>query len=302
LTLRFVYHYPETTGTEGDMLDPGRIQEVAARVESAGLDGLALTEHPVPGARWLDAGGHQSLDPFVALGAAAAATSRIRLLTHLSVAPYRNPFLLAKAAATVDKISDGRMILGLGAGYHRTEFRALGVDMEERNALFDETLDVLPLHWAGEPFSYQGRHFEAREVIARPRPVQVPIPIWIGGNSKASRRRVVEKAQGWMPMLGPPSLSATARTAQIGSLEELAPLVAELHEAATTAGRTEPIDVLCSYRGPSMAAPANEPDRHREAFEQIEKMGIKWVLLSSNTRSAPATFEWLAEFGETYLA
>jgi probable F420-dependent oxidoreductase len=223
---------------------------MAARVESAGLDGLALTEHPVPGARWLAAGGHQSLDPFVALGAAAAATSRIRLLTHLSVAPYRNPFLLAKTAATVDKISDGRMILGLGSGYHRTEFRALGVDMDERNALFDEILEALPLHWAGEPFSYQGRHFEARDVIARPRPVQAPIPIWIGGNSKLSRRRVVEKAQGWMPMLGSAELSTTARTPRIGSLEDLAPLVAELKEDVRAAGRTDPIDVLCMYRGP----------------------------------------------------
>jgi probable F420-dependent oxidoreductase len=218
------------------------------------------------------------------------------------VAPYRNPFLLAKAAATVDKISDGRMILGLGAGYHKTEFRALGVDMDERNALFDEALDVLPLHWAGEPFSYQGRHFEAREVIARPRPVQVPIPIWIGGNSKLSRQRVVEKAQGWMPMLGPPQLSVTARTAPIGSLEELTPLVAELRDAAAQAGRTDPIDVLCAYRGPSLALPASDPDRHREAFAQIEKLGANWVLVSSDTRSAPATFDWLAAFGETYLA
>jgi probable F420-dependent oxidoreductase len=222
-------------------------------------------------------------------------------LTHLSVAPYRNPFLLAKAAATVDKISNGRMILGLGAGYHKTEFRALGVDMDERNALFDEALDVLPLHWAGEPFSYKGIHFEAWEVIARPRPVQVPIPIWIGGNSKLSRRRVLEKAQGWMPMLGPPELSTTARTVQIGSLEELTPLVAELKEAAAAAGRAEPIDVLCMYRGPSLASPAKDPDGHREAFEQIEKVGINWVLVSSDTRSAPATFDWLEAFGETYL-
>ena len=71
----------------------------------------------------------------------------MRLLTYLAVAPYRNPFLLAKAAATVDKLSGGRFILGLGAGYHKTEFFALGVDFEERNALFDEALEVLPLHW-----------------------------------------------------------------------------------------------------------------------------------------------------------
>ena len=83
-------------------------------------------------------------------------TSRIRLLTYLAVVPYRNPFLLAKAAATVDKLSGGRFVLGVGTGYLKTEFRALGVDIEERNALFDEALDALPLHWKGETFDYQG--------------------------------------------------------------------------------------------------------------------------------------------------
>src|SRR5580658_2605463 len=149
MSLRFVYHYPETVGTDADMPDSGPIDRVAATAERAGFDAFALTEHPVPGARWLAHGGHQSLDPLVALAFAAAATSRIRLLTHLVVAPYRNPFLLAKSAASLDKLSGGRFILGLGAGYHKTEFYALGVDMEERNALFDEALDVLPLHWSG---------------------------------------------------------------------------------------------------------------------------------------------------------
>ena len=157
-------------------------------VEQAGFDAFALTEHPIPGANWLAHGGHQTLDPFVGLAFAAAVTERIRLLTHLSVVPYRNPFLLAKSAATLDRCSKGRFILGIGTGYHKTEFFALGVDFEERNALFDEALDVLPRAWSGEPFDAEGLHFTAKGVIQRPRPAQNPIPIWIGGNSKLSRR------------------------------------------------------------------------------------------------------------------
>src|SRR3954452_5015805 len=157
--MRFVYHYPDTVGPDGHMLAPGPLPDVAARAEAVGFHGFSLTEHPVPGARWLEHGGHQSLDPLIALAAIAAATQRIRLVTHLVVAGYRNPFVLAKAAATVDIVSGGRLTLGLGAGYHKTEFHALGVDFDERNELFDEVLDVLPLHWSGEPFSYQGRHF-----------------------------------------------------------------------------------------------------------------------------------------------
>ncbi len=300
--MRFIYHYPETNGTESDMLEVGPLDEVAVAAEKAGFDGLSLTEHPAPSAKWLAAGGHQSLDPFVALAFVAAATERLRLLTHLSVAPYRNPFLLAKAAATVDKLSDGRFILGLGAGYQKSEFYALGVDMEERNALFDEVLDVLPLHWKGEPFSYQGRHFEARNVIARPLPAQNPIPIWIGGNSKLSRRRVAERAQGWMPMMGPPELSRTARTVAITSVSQLAGMIDEVRDAAAAAGRTDAIDILYSYQGFSSEAPATEADRHREGLAELEKIGVTSVIVSSRTREPAATFGFLEAFGSTYLS
>ena len=116
--MKFVFNYPETSGLESDLLDSGEISDVAVAVEAAGFDAFALTEHPIPGANWLAHGGHQTLDPFVGLAFAAAVTERIQLLTHLSVAPYRNPFMLAKTAATLDRCSNGRFILGLGAGYH----------------------------------------------------------------------------------------------------------------------------------------------------------------------------------------
>jgi alkanesulfonate monooxygenase SsuD/methylene tetrahydromethanopterin reductase-like flavin-dependent oxidoreductase (luciferase family) len=105
--MKFVFHYPETNGTEGDLLDSGPLDEIARGAERVGFDALSLTEHPVPGAKWLESGGHQSLDPFVALGFVAAATERLLLLPHLALAPYRNPFLLAKAAATLDKLPAG---------------------------------------------------------------------------------------------------------------------------------------------------------------------------------------------------
>jgi probable F420-dependent oxidoreductase len=306
VALRFFFHYPETTGVDADMLDPGPLDEVAAAAERAGFTGFSLTEHPVPSARWLSGGGHQSLDPLVALGYAATATQRLRLLTNLVVAPYRNPFLLAKAAATVDKLSGGRLILGLGAGYQKSEFYALGVDFDERNALFDEALEALPLHWRGEPFSYQGQHFDARDVIARPRPAPRPggrtIPIWIGGNSKLSRRRVAQRAQGWMPMVGPPQLSVTARTVAIASVSELAEMIREVRDAAEAAGRADPLDFLCSYSDPSLAVPDQEPDRHREGFAELEKAGATHVLISSHSRTAAETLGFLQAFGATYLS
>ena len=300
--MRFIFQYPETHGTQGDMLDAGSLHEVAAAAERAGFDAFSLTEHPAPSARWLDAGGHQSLDPLVALGYVSAATERLRLLTYLAVAPYRNPLLLAKAAATVDKLSGGRLILGLGVGYQKSEYHALGVDFEERNALFDETLDVLPLHWSGDPFNYKGRHFEGRDIIARPRPVQNPIPIWIGGNSKRTRERVALRAQGWMPLGGPPELSGHARTAAIRSRGELAELIGEVRDEATAAGRTESIDVVSGYSDLAVGAPESEADRHRAAFAEMERAGVTWTMLTTDTHSLAATLAFLEAVGTTYLS
>ncbi|MFI6252201.1 TIGR03619 family F420-dependent LLM class oxidoreductase [Streptomyces sp. NPDC051016] len=299
--LRFIFHYPEGTGPEADALAAGPLHEIAAAAEGAGFDGFSLSEHPAPGERWLASGGHQTLDPLVALSYAAAATRHLRLVTYLAVAPYRNPLLLAKAAATLDVLSGGRLTLGLGAGYQKSEFHALGVELAERNALFDEALEVLPLHWSGESFSYRGRHFDARQVIARPRPVQDPIPVWIGGNSRLARRRAAERAQGWMPMSGPAQLTATARTPALGSLAELAAQTAEMRATAESAGRAEPLDVVFSYPDRSIAAPAADTDRHRAAFAEIEKAGATWVVVSSGTRDPSATQEFLTAFGETYL-
>jgi probable F420-dependent oxidoreductase len=298
--MRFILHYPETNGTDDDMLDVGPLDELAIAAERAGFDGFSLTEHPIPGARWLAAGGHQSLDPYVGLAFAAAATSRIRLLTYLSIAPYRNPFLMAKAAATLDKLSGGRLTLGLGVGYQKSEYYALGIDFDERNALFDEALDALALHWRGEPFSYKGLHFDARDVIARPRPVQDPIPIWIGGNSKLSRRRAAERAQGWMPMSGPPELSATARTVAISSQDELARMIGEVQDAAAAAGR-EPIDILYSYGDPGIQQPNVEADRHREQMAELERIGVTWGVVSPRTRDPLAVLDFIEAFGATYL-
>ncbi len=295
--MRFIYQYPDTRGRDGDMLDAGPVPEVAVAVERTGWDGFAFTEHPAPGARWLDAGGHQTTDPFVSLGCAAGVTDRILLLTYLAVAPYRNPMLLAKAAATLDQVSGGRLVLGLGAGYQKSEFHALGVDMDERNALFDEVLDVLPLHWSGEPFSYRGRHFTARDVIARPRPVQSPIPVWIGGNSGLTLRRVAERAQGWMPLLGPPELTTTTRTSAVTGLDDLTERITRVRAAAGD----RPIEVLVPYLDEGIHRPERDADRHRQAFADLEAAGVTGIAVAGRTGEWAATDDFLAAFGSTYL-
>src|SRR5215212_10034593 len=126
-SMQFILQYPDAHGLDVDMLDAGPVGELAITAERAGFDGMAFTEHPAPSVSWLRQGGHQTLDPFVALAHAAAVTSRLRLLTYLAVLPYRNPLMLAKAATTLDRLSNGRFVLGAGTGYLKAEYFGVGV-------------------------------------------------------------------------------------------------------------------------------------------------------------------------------
>lgn len=252
-----------------EFLTAEAVAEIAGAAEEAGYAAVFVTDHPAPDATWLDTGGHHALDPFVALSFAAAATSRIRLLTHVYVLAYRNPFLTAKGALTLDVLSGGRLILGTAAGYLRPEFGALGVDFDERNQLLEEAIDVMLRVWSGEDVSYQGHHFRARAVRMRPLPTSRPHPpIWMGGNSRIAIRRAVERCDGWAPF---PS-AGIARAAKTAELEGLEDLRTRIHYARTYAaevGRTAPLDICWALDG--AAEPAD--------LKQLEADGITWATI-----------------------
>lgn len=297
--MRFMFQYPDVHGVEADMLDSGPVTELAQAAENAGWDGISFTEHPAPGTKWLKSGGHQTLDPFVALGAVAAVTTRLRLLTYLAVVPYRNPMLLAKAAATVDKLSGGRFILGAGTGYLKTEFHALGVGFDDRNELFDEALDVLPLHWSGESFSYAGKHFNARDIVARPRPVQQPIPIWIGGNAKITLQRIATRAQGWMPLTGTAEMAATTRSPHLESIESISSRLAILRDLA--GDRFDALDIAIAYNDPTIHQPAVDVERHRDALAAYHELGATWIIVAGPTGEHPIARDFIEAFAQDYI-
>ena len=145
------------------------VMESAAAVEAIGFDACFVTDHPAPDAKWLASGGHHTLDPLIALSFAAASTTRLLLQTHVMVLAYRNPLLTAKSLLTLDALSQGRVILGVAAGYLKPEFAALGVDFDERNALTDEAIDVIRLALTTDALEYEGRHFRSRGTTLRPR-------------------------------------------------------------------------------------------------------------------------------------
>ena len=185
----------------GLRVQPDQLVATAQAAEAAGFESLWAGEHvvlpdpqvpPSPMAPQ-----DPALDPLVALAFAAAATSTIRLATGIVILPQRNPVVLAKQTASVDVLSRGRLMLGVGVGYLEPEFRAIGANFPERGAVTDEFLDALEHLWYDAHPEYHGRFVEFAGVDAHPRPVQQPVPVVIGGHSSPAFRRAVRRGHGW---------------------------------------------------------------------------------------------------------
>jgi len=270
-------------------LAPGAVAEMARAAEDAGFDAVAVTDHPFPPARFLAEGGHHSLDPFVALAFAAAATRRVRLLTQVLVLPYRNPFLVAKAAATLDVLSGGRLVLGVAAGYLEGEFAALGADFARRNEDTDEAIDALREAWRGEPVERAGRGFRAAANVQLPRPARPGgPPIWIGGNARRAIRRAVERGDGWLPFPARARMAGYTRTAAMEGLADLRAGLAYAREHAAEIGRTAPLDVCMVPFEAARGARAEDAARLAEALPAYADAGVTWIALTlvAETREA----------------
>jgi probable F420-dependent oxidoreductase len=280
------------------------IADMALAAEVAGFDAVFVTEHPFPGDVWLAHGGHHALDPLVALSFAAAATTRLRLQTNLYITAYRNPFLSAKAVATLDVLSGGRVILGVGAGYLESEFAALGVDFEERNELTDEALLAMKAAWSGESVARDGRHFSATGNTMLPRPAQRPHPpLWVGGNSRRAIRRAVEHADGWVPMPNPARSAARRRTPALESLDDLRAHVAYVREHIEAVDREAPLDIVFMPLGADMFSAARpDADRVVESVAELAAVGVTWLAAGVPGETRGAFVDNVARYGDEVLA
>ena len=304
--MRFAVTHPLVTHPyHPDLASGTGIARLAQAVEQAGFHGFGFTDHPAPTDRWLKAGGHDALDPFVALGYAAAVTTTLRLVPNIVVLPYRNPFVVAKAGATLDLLSGGRFTLAVGAGYLKGEFAALGVDHGERNELFDEALGVLRAIWTGDDVTVDGRHFSARGITAHPRPVSDPHPpIWIGGNSGRARQRVADHGDGWCPFPAPAIVANTARTASLDTPEAFAEAVDDLRRRLDEAGR-DPATVDVCFSNPAGGNPADDDfdaDAHLEGLASLGQAGVTWVQVGLPGDSVDHAAEVAQRYGEQVIS
>ena len=177
------------------------ILESACRAEELGFDAVLVNDHIIvddtPGV--VESWGN-TYDPLMVLSYVAARTTRIRLGVSVLIMPYRNPIATAKMFATLDQLSGGRAIAGVGAGWNEVEFNALRVPFHERGARTNEYLRLWQSCWAPGKTTFHGRFFDFEDMHVNPKPVQQPhLPIWIGGSSHAALRRAAEFAQVWQP-------------------------------------------------------------------------------------------------------
>ncbi len=188
------------------------IMEAALAAEALGYDSIWVSDHVVvPDSH--NVFGDVFFDPLISLGFIASATSRIELGTSVMVLPYRNPLVLAKSVSSLDALSGGRVVLGVGSGWLKGEFDALGVDFARRGQMTDEYIEIMKELWTSDSPSHEGEYFSFTGIRFEPKPVRKPHPpVWVGGESRRSIERAVTHGDGWHPVgLGPGELAAKAR-------------------------------------------------------------------------------------------
>ena len=199
--MHFTFGFPLMTHPHNqELLDARALGAMARAAEDAGFDAVSLTEHPIPHDDWLATGGHDALDPFVGLSFAAAATSRVRLLTNLTPLPYRNPALLAKTVATLDRLSGGRVILGVGTGEGLNEVPSTGMvwpEMKERFARLREAIGLIRKLWAEDHVSFEGEYYKTQNATIYDKPGAF-VPIYVAGAGPQVAKYAGRMADGFI--------------------------------------------------------------------------------------------------------
>jgi probable F420-dependent oxidoreductase len=263
---------------------------VARACDAAGFEYVAVCDHVAIPRDRAAAMSTTWWDTVATLSYLAAVTERVRLLSHVYVLPYRHPLTAAKAWATLDRLSGGRAILGVGTGHVEGEFEALGVPFSERGRTLDEAIDAVRAALADEFPVHRGERWAFSEVGQRPRPVQAQIPIWVGGSSKPAMRRAAERGDGWLPQ-GPPQEGMAAGIAFIRE-----------HRAATRGDAPIVVGALSGplYVGdPTWETPrcvrgsANEVARY---VRGIADLGVDQIQVGFASRSADELADQIAAF------
>jgi probable F420-dependent oxidoreductase len=249
-------------------------------------------------------GGGDAMDLPTLMAFVAAKTRRLRLVSSVMILPYRNPVVTAKALATVDVLSNGRITVGVGVGWLREEFQAVGApDFDRRGAVSDEYIRIFKTLWTTSPASFKGEFYAFDEIRCLPQPVQKPHPpIWIGGHSRAALRRVAKLGDGWHPVGANPAVPLPAA--------ELRAMLDELARLTEAEGR-DPRALTISYKAPVYDADrpvaAGETRRPftgsaaqiQDDIGAFERLGVSELIFDFRRESLSESVERMERFAET---
>ncbi|QXC63032.1 TIGR03619 family F420-dependent LLM class oxidoreductase [Aquihabitans sp. G128] len=263
---------------------------VARAADAAGFFYVAVCDHVAIPADKAEAMGTEWWDTVATLGWLAGITEQVHLLSHVYVPAYRHPLQVAKAFATLDVVSGGRVILGVGAGHVEGEFEVLGVPFAERGKLLDESIDALRAAFAEDWPTLPGPRWPAADLGQHPRPIQEDgPPIWVGGSSPAAIRRAAQRGDGWLPQ-GPVTPE----------------IVAKIHELREAAGRHDPFDlgalIGATYVGEAdwdLGEPAltGSPDKLAHVLRKFAGLGVGQVQIRLKSRSVDELVDQIGRFG-----
>ena len=255
------------------------IRRTAVRAEQLGYDSVWVSDHVVVPNANVERFGAAIYDPLITLAVAAGATSRVQLGTTVLIVPYRNPVVTAKMVSSLDALSGGRFVLGIGAGWLEEESTMLGVPFAERGPMTDEYLAAMRELWTSPSPSFAGRYTQFSGLHFEPKPVQKPHPpIWVGGHGRASLRRAAEIGAAWHPINR--------------SAEEIRSARAELKQLCQARGRAQlPAvtlrnDVFMLRAGQTVPPPihggsviAGEPGAIADQLGDLREAGVEHLVL-----------------------
>ncbi|MFF3644005.1 LLM class F420-dependent oxidoreductase [Streptomyces sp. NPDC002564] len=268
------------------------LAEIARTADRTGFSYIASCDHVAIPHRLAEGMSTIWYDPVATLSYLAAVTTRVRLLSHVAVVGLRHPLLSAKQYATLDRLSDGRLILGVGAGHVQEEFEVLGVDFDRRGPVLDETIDALKAALGPDEYpEHHGEFFDFAGLGQRPRPVQQPVPLWVGGSSPAAVRRAATRADGWLPQ-GDPRDKLPAQIARLKRLREEAGI-----EAPVTVGAiTEALYVGEPAWSVGRRTLTGKPDALAESLRAYAAMGVDQIQVRFRSRTRTELTDQMAAF------
>nr|WP_306956054.1 LLM class F420-dependent oxidoreductase [Streptomyces sp. B4I13] len=272
---------------------PADLVEIARAADRAGFAYVAACDHVAIPRRLAEAMSTVWYDPVATLAHLAAVTTRLRLLSHVAVVGLRHPLVTAKQYATLDHLSGGRLVLGVGAGHVREEFEALGADFERRGTVLDETIDALRAALGPDEFpSHHGKTYDFEGLGQRPRPAQARVPVWVGGSSPAAVRRAALRGDGWLPQ-GDPRDRLPAQIERIRRLRA----EAGVEEPFTVGAITEPLYVGPPSWNVGRRTLTGSPQALAESLRAYPAMGVDQIQVRFRCRSRSELIDQITAFG-----